>query len=98
MGFNDARLFEPPQPLAEQGRRGAVEPFQDLIEVVAVAHELAHDQRRPALGEDLRRARDRAELSVSVHGAIMTLARDDASTDSVAPAPLIGLCGAPKSV
>src|SRR5258708_32013555 len=95
--FHDARLLEPPQPLAESSRRGAVQPFQDLVEVVAVAHELAHDQRRPAFGEDLRRARDGAELSISIHGAIMALAWDDASTDSVAPAPLIGLGGAPNS-
>ena len=40
----------------------------DLVEGPAAEQQVAKDDRRPALGEDLRAPRDRAELAVAAHG------------------------------
>ena len=49
----------------QPGRAGG-----DLVEGPAAEQQVAQDDRRPALGEDLRPPRDRAELAVVAHGPV----------------------------
>jgi hypothetical protein len=41
---------------------------------VAAEEQLAQNERRPALGEDLSTERDRAELTVALHASSLTRA------------------------
>ena len=66
--LDDADLLELAQPLREQRRRHARHAAADVVEAGAAAEQLAHDERRPALAEDLGAARDGAELAVVDHG------------------------------
>src|SRR4029450_8591557 len=59
--------FEPPEPLGEQGAGEPGSTLQDRPEGLAAEMQVADDQRRPTLGEDLRAAGDRAVLTVGPH-------------------------------
>jgi hypothetical protein len=56
------------QPPGEQRPRQAGGAGGDLVEGVAAQQDVAQDDRGPTLREDLRPARDRAELAVVAHG------------------------------
>jgi hypothetical protein len=73
--LDDAGPFQSSQALAENAWRCAMQTLEDFAEVVAAGHDLAKDQGSPALGEDLRRSRHGAELTVSGHGEIVGLGR-----------------------
>src|SRR5512145_8491 len=65
---DDTDPFELLQPLREQGTGESGRALQDLTEALAADVQVADDQRRPALGEDLGAAGDRAVLAVGPHG------------------------------
>jgi hypothetical protein len=62
--LDHARLLQPAEALGEQRARDAGQAALELVEVADVGQELAHDQHRPAIGEDLGRARHRTVLAV----------------------------------
>ena len=64
---DDAGALQLVQPPGQQrpGQPGSA--GGDLVEGVCAVEEVAHDDRGPALGEDLRAPRDRAELAVVAH-------------------------------
>jgi hypothetical protein len=61
-------LLQPAQALGQKRARDAGQAALELVEVADLGQQLAHDQHRPAIGEDLRRARHRTVLAVQVHG------------------------------
>src|SRR5688572_4110823 len=65
--LDDPHLLQLLQPRGEQRRRHARNAPAQVVEAAAAAEQLAHDERRPALAEDLRASRDRAELTVVDH-------------------------------
>src|SRR5205823_5433760 len=65
-------LLEKRQPLDEQVPRDPGQAELKLTEAVTPEQDLAEDERRPALGEDLRTQSDRAELTVPLHCAELT--------------------------
>ena len=68
LALDDAGVFQLAQPLTEQGSRDQRHALPDLVEPPRAGQQLSQDQRRPALGEGLARHRDRAELSIALHG------------------------------
>ena len=62
-----AVALQPAQPGGQHAARQTRRAGQDLAEPLAADHQVAQDDRRPALGEHLRTQRDRAELAVSLH-------------------------------
>jgi len=65
--FDDPHRLELAQSLGEQRGRHPGNPALDVVEPVAAAEQLAHDERRPQLAQHLRAARHRAELAVIDH-------------------------------
>src|SRR5262249_34670991 len=65
--LDDAEAFELLEPLGEQGAGEPGRAGEDFAEGFAAQMHVADDQRRPALGEDLRAAGDRAVLAVGPH-------------------------------
>ena len=57
------------QPPGQHAARDAGRAREEVAEPVAADHEVAQDDRRPALGEDLGTQRDRAVLAVALHAA-----------------------------
>ncbi len=68
LALDDARGLQLAQPLTEQGPRDQRHALPDLVEAPRAGQQLPQDQRRPALGEGLARHRDRAELTIALHG------------------------------
>src|SRR6267142_2109041 len=66
--LDDAGVLQLSQPLPEQRAGDQRHAAADLVEPVGAREELAQDQRSPALGEDLGRDGDRAELAIAFHG------------------------------
>src|SRR5207244_12356319 len=62
---DDARVLQLAQPLAEPRPRNQPHAAADLAESSRPGEELAQDQRRPALGEDLGGDGDRTELAIA---------------------------------
>src|SRR5262249_37544937 len=65
--LDDAALLEGLQALGEERARDQGHTAPQIVEAPASAEHLAKDQRRPPLGENLARHRDRAELAVAPH-------------------------------
>ena len=63
----DARSLKCGQPFREEAGRDPRQSAPQVVEVSGSAQELADDERRPALSEELGPSRDRAELPVSAH-------------------------------
>ena len=58
-------LLEKREPFAENARADAGEPAPQIAEALRSEEQLAHDEDRPALADDLRRAGDRTELRIA---------------------------------
>jgi len=67
----------------EHGARDARDPALDLPEPAASAQQLAHDEERPPLPEQIEGARHRAELPVALHAPTITRSPPWRSTDFV---------------
>src|SRR5439155_9220482 len=67
--LDDARPPELGETLREEIARDARQAQLQLAEAVASVQQLANDERRPPLSEDVRAARHRTELAVVGHGA-----------------------------
>src|SRR5215831_11577767 len=65
--LDDAEAFEVLEPLGEQGTGEPGRAREDLAEGLAAQLQIADDQRRPSLGEELRATGDRAVLTVGPH-------------------------------
>src|SRR6266542_1706290 len=65
--LDDAEAFELPEPLREQGAGESGRTLEDLAEGLTAQMQVADDQRRPTLSEDLRATGDRAVLAVGPH-------------------------------
>src|SRR5215470_13545903 len=65
--LDDAEAFEVLEPLREQGTGEPGRAREDLAEGLAAQMQIADDQRRPSLGEQLRATGDRAVLTVGPH-------------------------------
>jgi FAD/FMN-containing dehydrogenase len=65
--LDDAHALERGQPVGEEAAGDPRQTAPQLVEVSRSAEELADDERRPALGEDLGAPRDGTELPVSSH-------------------------------
>jgi len=65
--LDDAKAFEMLEPLREQGTGEPGRAREDLAEGLATQIQIADDQRRPSLGEQLRATGDRAVLPVGPH-------------------------------
>src|SRR6266545_7012965 len=68
-GLDHTEAFELLEPLREHGAREPGRALQDPTEASAAQVQVADDQRRPALGEDLGATRDGAVLAVGSHRA-----------------------------
>ena len=89
--LQNAGGLERPQPFGQQALRDPADTPLDLAEVVVVEeHDLAQDQRRPALGDHLAGERDRTDLLVTHEASVAQVARD-ASADFVGATPGIAL-------
>src|ERR671919_660128 len=62
--LDDAEAFELLEPLREEGAGESGRTLEDLAEGFTAQMQVADDQRRPTLGEDLRATGDRAVLAV----------------------------------
>src|SRR5262245_47269452 len=51
--LDDARVLEVPKACGEERARDAGQAALDVVEVTAPREQLAHDERRPSVGEDL---------------------------------------------
>ena len=69
--FDDARVFQVAEARRQQRARDAGQPSLDLVEAMAAEYELAHDERRPTIRQDLRRASDGTVLLVLLHGGML---------------------------
>ena len=67
--LDDPEPLELLQPLREHRAREPGRALEDLAERCTTEVQIPHDQRRPAFGEDLGAAGDRAVLAVGTHGA-----------------------------
>jgi hypothetical protein len=65
--LDDAEPFELLEPLREECAGESGRTLEDLAEGLAAQMQVADDQRRPTLGEDLRTTGDRAVLAVGPH-------------------------------
>src|SRR5207302_10423708 len=65
--LDDAGARERGEALGQEVARDPRKSDLKLAETLAAVQQLAQDERRPALGEDLRATRDRAELAVVRH-------------------------------
>jgi hypothetical protein len=65
--LDDAEAFELLEPLREQGVGQSGRTLEDLAEGFTAQVQVADDQRRPALSEDLRATGDRTVLAVGPH-------------------------------
>jgi hypothetical protein len=65
--LDDAEALELLEPLREQGVGEPRCTLQDLAEALTAQVQVADDQRRPTLGEDLRATGDGAVLAVGPH-------------------------------
>jgi hypothetical protein len=70
--LDDACAFERRQAVREEAAGDPRHSPEELVEVSGAAEELADDERRPALGEELCSSRDRAELAISRHKRRLT--------------------------
>src|SRR5262249_28413848 len=70
--LDDAEAFEVLEPLGEQGTGEPGRAREDLAERLAAQLQIADDQRRPSLGEQLRAAGDRAVLTIGPHESAST--------------------------
>src|SRR5262249_35463764 len=66
--LDHARVFQLVQTLRQEGARDQRHPAADLVESPRTGEQLAQDQRRPSLGEDLAGHGNRAELTIALHG------------------------------
>ena len=64
---DDALALEVVEALLEQGAGDPGQPAVDLVEAPAAEDQLAHDQRRPPLGDDRAGEGDRTVLRVVLH-------------------------------
>jgi hypothetical protein len=65
--LHDAEALELLEPLREQGAGESGRTLEDLAEGLTPQIQVADDQRRPTLREDLRATGDRAVLAVGPH-------------------------------
>ena len=65
--LDNAEAFELLEPLREQGAGESGRTLEDLAEGLTAQMQVADDQRRPTLSEDLRATGDRAVLAVGPH-------------------------------
>ena len=82
-GLDDALALEVPQPLHQQRARDAGQAAGDVVEPGVAEHQLADDQRRPAVGEHLAGQGDRAEVCRSRARAHRRTPRPPGSPESV---------------
>src|SRR5919204_2839497 len=71
--LDDAVSLQRSQAMAEQCRRHARAALLDLAEGVGAQVNVAKDEGRPALGEDLGGLRDRAVVAVAASHAVSSL-------------------------
>src|SRR5665213_1731850 len=66
--FDDSVKLQVAQPRDQYRARYQRYAAMEIVEGADIGHQLAQDQRHPALGENFRRLRDRAELVIpAVH-------------------------------
>jgi FAD/FMN-containing dehydrogenase len=65
--LQDPCALERRQPIHEEAAGDPGQSTAELVEVSGPAEELADDQRRPPLGEELGPSRDRAKLAIARH-------------------------------
>ena len=63
------RILERLEPLRQQAARYQRHAVQDLAEAEITGEELADDEERPPLSDDLQRHRHRTKLTVHAHAA-----------------------------
>jgi hypothetical protein len=86
------------QALGQHAARQARCAVEDLVEMGAAEVQVADDDRRPALGEDLGRQRDRAVLAVAAHAlTILDAARPGKSVLRTWRGPEFALSGRPRA-
>src|SRR5215469_16081681 len=86
--FDDPVPLEGVEPLGQQRGRDAGRALPDLAEGPAAVEQVPDDDRRPPLREQLRGARDRAELTVGPHASSVTrMARRATSFFDIAVGP-----------
>src|SRR5947208_312230 len=91
MALDDAGLLECPQARREQALADAPHAVLDLAEVVPVEqHDLAEDERRPALGNDLAREGNRVDLLI-FHGPSINLRGALGSAEIARTTPIVAL-------
>ena len=81
----DAGPAEFVQPLGEHAGRDLAQAPLQLAEAGRAHQQLAHDEYRPALAEDLHRFRYGTELAVLQHSCRLLLNQKSNTTKSVAP-------------
>src|SRR5262249_53651796 len=64
---DDTGVLQLAKPLAQQGAGDQRHAALDLAKPARAREQLAKDQRRPALGEDLGSDRDGTELTIAFH-------------------------------
>ena len=69
--IDDARALEVVEAPHEQRAGDAGQPAGDVVEAGVAEHQLAHDERGPAVGDDVAAHRDRAEPRGVVHHGIV---------------------------
>src|SRR6516225_3808738 len=86
--FEDPVPLQRVEPLGQQRGRDAGRALPDLAEGPAAVEQVPDDDRRPPLREQLRGARDRAELAVGPHASsVARTARNATSFFDIAAGP-----------
>src|SRR5262249_49355372 len=80
-----ARVRELAQPRREHRAGDARDAALQLAKTPAAAEQLAPDQERPALAQEIERTGDRAELAVGLHARTIARAPTRTGTDFVPP-------------
>src|SRR5450756_2598161 len=62
--FDESVMLQSAQPRDQYRTRYQRYAAKKVVEGVNIGHHFAQNERRPALGEDFRRLRDRAELII----------------------------------
>src|SRR5262249_22287770 len=70
--FDNPSRFQVAQALRQHAARQTWRTVEDLAESLAAEHQVADDDRSPALSEDLSTERDGAVLTIATHESILT--------------------------
>ena len=70
---DDPASFELTESLGEQGPAGPGDATMDLVEATRPDHQLADDQRRPTVAQNVDRGRYRAVLPATSHPSSVLL-------------------------